>query len=181
MPGPLFLKRGPDSNVDTNGRLDWMKKVHDVVLRLVEYIVIALMFAMFLIVVVGVIFRKAGHSISWYDEFAGYILVWVTFWGAVVALERKRHIGFETLVELMPISVQKMVMSLVYLLLISLNLILIKYGWKLTTELGGETAITLPIPIGYINAVIPAAASLMFILCLIHIVELWIKSEKGNL
>lgn len=154
-----------------------MKKVHDVVLRLIEYVVILLMVAMFLLVVVAVIFRKAGHSISWYDEFAGYILVWVTFWGAVVALERKRHIGFETLVELMPINIQKMVMTLVYLLLIFLNLILIKYGWKLTSELSGETAITLPIPIGYINLVIPVTASLMLILCLIHVWELWITSE----
>jgi len=158
-----------------------MKKVYDVVLRLVKYAVIMLMVAMFLLVVVAVIFRKAGHSISWYDEFAGYILVWVTFWGSVIALERKRHIGFETLVELMPKSIQNMVMLGVYLLLIFLNLVLIKYGWRLTTELSGETAITLPIPIGYINLVIPATASLMLILCLIQIAGLWIKrGEQGS-
>ena len=58
-----------------------MKSLYDLLVRLVEYIVIVLMFAMFLIVVMAVVFRKAGHSISWYDEFAGYILVWVTFWG----------------------------------------------------------------------------------------------------
>jgi len=154
-----------------------MKKLYDFVLRLVEYIVILLMIAMTLLVVVAVIFRKAGHSISWYDEFAGYILVWVTFWGAVIALERKRHIGFESLVELMPKSIQKMVMSVVYIFLIFLNLVLIKYGWRLTTELTGETAITLPVPIGYINAVLPTTASLMLILCLIQIVEVWFKKE----
>ncbi len=157
-----------------------MKKVYDVVLRLVKYAVIMLMVAMFLLVVVAVIFRKAGHSISWYDEFAGYILVWVTFWGSVIALERKRHIGFGSLVELMPKSIQNMVMLGVYLLLIFLNLVLIRYGWRLTTELSGETAITLPIPIGYINLVIPATASLMLILCLIQIAGLWIKRGEGG-
>lgn len=157
-----------------------MKKLYDIVLKLVEWIVIVLMVAMLFLVVVAVIFRKAGHSISWYDEFAGYILVWVTFWGAVIALERKRHIGFETLIELFPLSIQKMVMSFVYFLLIFLNLVLIKYGWRLTTELTGETAITLPIPIGYINAVIPATASLMLILCLIQLVDLWFKKEGGE-
>jgi len=158
-----------------------MKKAYDVVVRLVEYAVIVLMVAMLLLVVVAIIFRKAGHSISWYDEFAGYILVWVTFWGSVIALERKRHIGFETLVELMPKSIQNMVMLVVYLLLIFLNLVLIRYGWKLTTELSGETAITLPIPIGYINLVIPVTASLMLILCLIQTAGLWIKRrERGS-
>jgi len=157
-----------------------MKRAHDLILRLVEYIVILLMIAMFLIVVTAVIFRKAGHSLSWYDEFAGYILVWVTFWGAVVALEKKRHIGFETAIELLPQFLQNTIMSFVYFLLIFLNLVLIRYGWKLTTELSGETAITLPIPVGYINMVIPVTASLMFILCLIQITQLWIKREEGS-
>ena len=157
-----------------------MKKAYDVVLRLVEYAVIMLMVAMFLLVVVAVIFRKAGHSISWYDEFAGYILVWVTFWGAVIALERKRHIGFESLIDLMPESIQNIVMLVVYLLIMFLDLVLIKYGWQLTTELSGETAITLPIPIGYINLVIPVTASLMLILCLIQTAQLWIKRGEGG-
>ena len=157
-----------------------MKKAYEVVLRLVEYAVIMLMVAMFLLVVVAVIFRKAGHSISWYDEFAGYILVWVTFWGSVIALERKRHIGFETLVDLMPESIQNIVMLVVYLLIMFLDLVLIKYGWQLTTELSGETAITLPIPIGYINLVIPVTASLMLILCLIQTAQLWIKRGEGG-
>lgn len=157
-----------------------MRKLHELVLKLVEYIVIGLMVAMFGIVVLAVIFRKAGHSISWYDEFAGYILVWVTFWGAVVALERRRHIGFETLVEMMPALLQNMVMSVVYLLLIFLNLILVKYGWRLTTELSGETAITLRVPVGYINVVIPVAAFLMLALCLIHLVQLWMSKEEGS-
>jgi TRAP-type C4-dicarboxylate transport system permease small subunit len=138
------------------------------------------MIAMFLLVVIAVIFRKAGHSISWYDEFAGYILVWVTFWGSVVALEKRRHIGFETVIELLPKFLQRTIMTFVYLLLIFLNFILILFGWKLTTELSGETAITLPIPIGYIYLVIPVAASLMFILCLIQITQLWIKREEGG-
>lgn len=158
-----------------------MKKVYDIVLKLIGYIVIALMVAMLFVVVIAIIFRKAGHSISWYDEFAGYILVWVTFWGAIIALERKRHIGFETLVEMMPMAIQRVVMSVVYSLIIFLNLILIKYGMKLTTELSGETAITLPVPIGYINVVIPLTASLMLILCLIQFVELWThKKEEGG-
>jgi len=156
-----------------------MRKVYDVVLKIVEYIVIVLMVAMLLVVVAAVFFRKFGHSLSWYDEFAGYILVWVTFWGAVIALERKRHIGFETLVELMPIPVQKIVMTVVYSLLIFLNYVLIKYGWKLTTELSGETAVTLPVPIGYINMVIPITAVLMLILCLIQMIEVWKKKEEG--
>jgi TRAP-type C4-dicarboxylate transport system permease small subunit len=157
-----------------------MKKTHDVILRVVEYIVILLMIAMFLLVVIAVIFRKAGHSISWYDEFAGYILVWVTFWGSVVALEKRRHIGFETVIELLPKFLRRSIMSCVYLLLIFLNLILILHGWKLTTELSGETAITLPIPVGYIYLVIPVAASLMFLLCLIQITHLWIKRGEGG-
>src|SRR2546426_8707181 len=60
----------------------------------------ALMVAMVALVTIGVFFRYiVNASLSWYDEFASYLLVWLSFYGAVVATYRGRHIGFETLAE----------------------------------------------------------------------------------
>ena len=39
-----------------------------------------------------------NSSLVWYDEFASYLLVWLTFYGAVVADYQRRHIGFDLLV-----------------------------------------------------------------------------------
>ena len=45
-----------------------------------------LLVLMVVLVCLGVFFRYAlGSSLAWYDEFASYLLVWLTFYGAVVA------------------------------------------------------------------------------------------------
>ncbi len=151
-----------------------MKKLYGWVIRGIEYFLIVLVGLLAILVAVEVFFRYVlNASISWYDEFAGYLLVWVTFWGAVLALDRGRHIGFETVVERFPILAQKVTMTVVYLLLIGLQVILVYYGWMLTTQLTGETAITLPVPIGVIYLVIPTTGVMMLLVCVIRIVQIW--------
>ena len=41
-------------------------------------------------------------SLSWYDELVGYLLVWLTFLGAVLAQSHGQHIGIGDLVERAP-------------------------------------------------------------------------------
>ena len=151
-----------------------MKNLYGWAIRGMEYLVIGLMGALAILVAVEVFFRYVlNASISWYDEFAGYLLVWVTFWGAVLALDRGRHIGFETVLERFPILAQKLTMTIVYLLLITLQVVLVYYGWMLTTQLSGETAITLPVPIGLVYLVIPLTGAMMLLICFMRIVQIW--------
>ncbi len=151
-----------------------MKNLYGWVIRGMEYLVIGLVGALAVLVAVEVFFRYVlNASISWYDEFAGYLLVWLTFWGAVLALDRGRHIGFETLVERFPIPVQKLTMTIVYLLLITLQVVLVYYGWILTTQLSGETAITLPVPIGLVYVAIPTTGAMMLLICVMRIAQIW--------
>lgn len=151
-----------------------MKKLYGWAIRGMEYILIGLVGALAILVAVEVFFRYVlNASISWYDEFAGYLLVWVTFCGAVLALDRGRHIGFETLVERFPVLAQKVVMTVVYFLIIVLQVVIVYYGWMLTTQLSGETAITLPVPIGIVYVVLPVAGAMMLLICLIRIVQIW--------
>ena len=151
-----------------------MKNLYGWAIRGMEYLVIGLMGALAILVAVEVFFRYVlNASISWYDEFAGYLLVWVTFWGAVLALDRGRHIGFETVLERFPILAQKLTMTIVYLLLITLQVVLVYYGWMLTTQLSGETAITLPVPIGLVYVVLPVTGAMMLLICFMRIVQIW--------
>lgn len=151
-----------------------MEKLYAWAIRGMEYLVIGLVGALAILVAVEVFFRYVlNASISWYDEFAGYLLVWLTFWGAVLALDRGRHIGFETLVGRFPIPVQKLTTTIVYVLIIFVQAVVVHYGWMLTTQLTGETTITLPIPIGVIYLVLPVTGALMLLICAIRIVQIW--------
>jgi TRAP-type C4-dicarboxylate transport system permease small subunit len=155
-----------------NGKM--MKKLYSWAIRGMEFLLIGLVGALAVLVAVEVFFRYVlNASISWYDEFAGYLLVWVTFWGAVLALDRGRHIAFETVVERFPILAQKLAMTIVYLLLITLQVVLVYYGWILTTQLSGETAITLPVPIGVVYVVLPVTGAMMLLICVMRIAQIW--------
>ncbi len=47
--------------------------------RLLETAVVLLVLTLTMVVVVAVIYRKAGASLSWYDEVASVLLAWVTY------------------------------------------------------------------------------------------------------
>ncbi len=72
--------------------------------RLVDWVevwTVLLLVLMVLLVSLGVFFRYVlNASLSWYDEFASFLLVWLTFYGAVVASLLMQKMGDETTVSL---------------------------------------------------------------------------------
>ena len=60
-----------------------------------EWVLIFLMVALTVVVIVAVVYRKAGASLSWYDEVAAIQLAWVSYYGAALAALKRRHIGFD--------------------------------------------------------------------------------------
>jgi TRAP-type C4-dicarboxylate transport system permease small subunit len=72
-----------------------------------EYLVLALMAALALVVVVGVVFRLMGASLVWYDEVASILLVWLTYYGASLAALERSHIGFPNLVRTLNPSIRR--------------------------------------------------------------------------
>jgi TRAP-type C4-dicarboxylate transport system permease small subunit len=49
--------------------------------RVLELVCTALTGGLAVVVVLAVIFRKAGSSLVWYDEVAAIMLVWLTYYG----------------------------------------------------------------------------------------------------
>lgn len=102
-------------------------------------------------------------SLSWYDEFVGYLLVWLTFLGAVDAQAHGNHIGIANLVEAMPGRFRRGAMLSSHAVLIGIHLVLLLYGAQLAFRFLGENAVTLPVPMGVIYSVIPVSAALMLV------------------
>ena len=71
--------------------------------RILEWFLIALMVLLTAIVIVAVLFRIAGDSLSWYDEVAAINLSWITYYGAALAALRRGHIGFDTVLLALPV------------------------------------------------------------------------------
>ena len=107
------------------------------------------------IVVLAVIWRKAGASFIWYDEVAAILLAWITYYGAALAALKRAHIGFDGILLALPMQ------SFVFLFFA----VLAWTGWEVLGVLQGMNLISLPwVPVQFTQSVIPIGA-VLFIVC----------------
>lgn len=133
-----------------------------------------LMLAMLGIVLLGVTFRYVvDQALSWYDEFAGYLLVWLTMYGSVVALAQGKHISFETLTEKLPPQWQRMVEIFAALCVLGFSLVMLVSGWILVRAMAEETAVSLPgVRMAWVYSVLPISGVLLVLVSAVQLIAL---------
>jgi TRAP-type C4-dicarboxylate transport system permease small subunit len=148
-----------------------MERLFSRFITILEWWAMFLLALMVAIVFLGVFFRYVlDASLAWYDEFASYLLVWLTFYGAVVASYHHRHIGFETVVNRFMPSTRCALGVVAELFVLVFQVVLFYYGWLLTQKMGDETAISVPwVKMGWVYSVLPIAGGLMLIISLRHL------------
>ena len=141
---------------------------------LVEWGAVCLLAAMAVIVCWAVFTRYVlNSSLVWYDEFASYLLVWLTFYGAVVADYHRRHIAFDLLVNKLAPPARRVVDIVGECAVLGFQFVLFYYGWILTERLGDETAISLTwVKIAWVNSVLPITGGLVLLISLARIVAM---------
>jgi len=135
---------------------------------LVEWWTVCLLVGLTVVVCLGVFFRYVlNASLVWYDEFASYLLVWLTFFGTVVAHHHRRHIGFELVVDKLDPLPRRIVDLVGEVAVLGFQFVLLYYGWILTQRMGDETAISLPwVKVAWITSVMPITGGLMLLISL---------------
>ncbi|MDX1576862.1 MAG: TRAP transporter small permease [Gemmatimonadota bacterium] len=132
--------------------------------RLLEGAVLALVVALAAVVVLGVVFRKAGAALVWYDEVASILLAWLTYYGAALAALRRSHIGVPTVVERLAGRWRVATVLLAEAFAIGFFLVVAWAGWRVVAVLGGTTLVSLPwVPAGLAQSVIPIGAILFIV------------------
>ena len=128
-------------------------------------IVISLMVALTAVVVVAVVYRKAGASFSWYDEVASILLAWVTYYGAALAALKRAHIGFDSLVLGAPPRWRLFLVGVSEAFVFAFFIVLAWTGWVVLQVLEGDTLVSLPeVSVQITQSVIPIGA-LLFMIC----------------
>jgi len=142
--------------------------------RALEFAVLGLMVALALVVVLGVVFRKLGASLVWYDEVASILLAWLTFYGAALAALHRAHIGFPKLVDGLAPHVRRPLILLGEAFVLMFFVVVAWAGWRVFGILGGETLVSLPwVPQRLAQSVIPIGAFLFIIAELVTLPEVW--------
>jgi TRAP-type C4-dicarboxylate transport system permease small subunit len=149
--------------------------------RLLEAIVILLMVTLTAIVLIAVIYRKAGASLSWYDEIASILLAWLTYYGAALAAIHREHIGFSGLIKVMKPAVRIPFIIFSEACILSFFGLLAWVGFDVLVILEGDTLVSLPnVPTRLTQSVIPIGAILFIIAEAMGIPELWSKARKPD-
>jgi len=160
-----------------------MQKLLGRLVTLIEWWAVCLLAGLVVVVCLGVFFRYVlNSSLTWYDEFASYMLVWLTFYGTVVADYQRRHIGFDLLVNKLAPPARKVVDVAAELAVLGFQFVLFYYGWVLTERMGDETAISLPwVKVIWISSVLPVTGGLLLLISVTRMVGiLFGKTNRGH-
>jgi len=142
--------------------------------RLLEGICVTLMIALAVVVVMAVIFRKAGASLVWYDEVAAIMLAWLTYYGAALAALRRAHLGFPGVFDASRPAVRMVMLVVSETLVIGFFVVIAWYGWDVIVILAGDRLTSLPwVPVSFTQSVIPIGAALIALTELTTIPERW--------
>ena len=142
--------------------------------RLLETITVLLIVSLAVVVVLGVVFRWAGESLSWYDEVASVQLAWLTYYGASLAALKRAHIGVPGLIAAVPPSIRIPLVLLAECITIGFFLILAWYGYVVLVILEGDTLISLPfVSTQLTQSVIPIGAILFVIAEILNLPQIW--------
>lgn len=144
------------------------------------WILITLMVTLTAIVIIAVIYRKAGASLSWYDEIASILLAWITYYGASLAALRRNHIGFDGVLLAMPLRWRAVSVVIAEILVIAFFAVMAWAGWEILQVLEGTTLISLTwVPVQLTQSVIPIGAVLFIIAELLSIQTYWAEVKAG--
>jgi len=130
-----------------------------------EWFLMFLMVALTAIVVIAVVYRKLDASLSWYDEVASVALAWITYYGGALAVLKRKHIGFDSVLLAVPMPVRMYLAVFAEFVFLAFFVLLAWAGWQVVLILEGDSLVSLTwVSVQITQSVIPIGAAL-FILC----------------
>ena len=156
-----------------------MKRLRSAVERIFEVVTVGLLVVLAVEVLAGIVFRAFRRPLVWYDEVASVLLAWLTYYGSALAALKRAHIGFPGLVRAMPRAPRTAALVVREIAVTGFFLLLAWEGARILGELGGETLVTVDIPVRLTQSVIPVGAVLFIVAELLTLSER-IREARGE-
>lgn len=144
-----------------------MEKFLDLYCGFLKIIIVACLAAMVVLVFGNVVLRYAFNSgIAVSEELSRWLLVWLTFLGAIVALRQHAHLGVDTLVRALPRVGKRVCFVVSYGLMIYADALLLEGSWKQTVITWSDSAPASGLPVGlfYLSGIVFGVSALVILL-----------------
>jgi TRAP-type C4-dicarboxylate transport system permease small subunit len=109
-----------------------MHKAIHLFFKLLEFLVVAALVAMVIMVFGNVVLRygfNSGILIS--EEMSRYCFIWLTYVGAMIAMRDREHLGVDTLVKRLPRAGKKLCLFISEALMLGVNVLFFVGTWKM--------------------------------------------------
>lgn len=104
-----------------------------------------------------------GMSLSWVEELTRYMMIWLAWLGAGLALREGAHIAIDTLQQSLPEAAARIVRVVVLLIMAIFFAALLWFGWRYAMFAWRQQTAVLRLPAGLIYLAIPIGSALMLL------------------
>ncbi|PSK81352.1 TRAP-type C4-dicarboxylate transport system permease small subunit [Limimaricola soesokkakensis] len=157
-----------------------LNRISTVMALLLEWVMVALMVTLTVVVIVAVIARLLGESFSWYDEVAAIMLAWITYYGSALAALKRRHIGFDTVLLALPPRARLAALLFGEAVVLTFFALMAWAGFQVLAILEGSYLVSLTwVPVQFTQSVIPIGALLFILGQLLSLPDYWSKTARG--
>lgn len=143
-----------------------MSKAFDRVLErvttVVKWVMVSMTCLIFFITTITVFTRYVMNFVpSWSEEIPRYLLVWITYLGAALAVKYKEHISLDVFFSLMPLRARQVGHLFLNILVAIVALIMVVYGVSLVKHFGDDLMESIPLTNFWLYLAMPISGSLM--------------------
>ena len=157
-----------------------MGYIERLLVRVNAFIIGLMMIVMFVLVFTNVVTRYCfGFSIATAEEISTFLMIWVTYLGAGLALREGRHASIDFFQDLLGNRLKTIVRALLGILLILFFGLLCWYGAKFSHFGWGLETIATQIPKGIPYLCVPLGAAL-FVVHLIFVFRKWLDRSWSD-
>lgn len=162
-------------------REGWFDRVSHQADRVARFLVVLMMAVMSVIVLFGVFNRFIFKiPISWTEEIAKYLLIWISMIGSAIAVRIGGHVGVGMFVSKLKQRPRTVVSWINQLAIVGFVVILIFLGGKVSVKELHTFGYTTRIPMFWPLLAIPLGG-LMILIQLLHILKMLFKNESPPL
>lgn len=141
-----------------------MKTFDHILVSLNKWVVVLLLAVMSVIVFTNVALRyTTNYSITWAEEVARYLMIWMTFLGAGLVLRFGGHVAITNLHDLLSARGRQLIRILIAVILFAFFAVMMWVGYEYMSRMGRQMTPATRISFSYIYAAMPIGFALLIL------------------
>jgi TRAP-type C4-dicarboxylate transport system permease small subunit len=151
-------------------------RVLDWITAIVKYVMLVQASMIFVIICFSVFTRYLLNYVpSWSEEVPRYLLVWISYLGAALAVKYKEHISLDFFFNLMPVRMRQVGHYILNILIGTVGVIMLVFGIGLVRQFGGDLMESVAVKNFWLYLAMPISGGLI----VLYIIQETIKRILG--